>query len=147
MMLVAINTAFFAFFRCGELTAPTGSRFDVTRHLFVREKLFYPNRIHPISMTARLKYSKTDPFDRSQVITLCSIGSFTCPVKTMHLSSRSWLMDQLLFVTREVKSLMCNYFMCLLGEALSELGFASKLYSGHSFHISAATIAAADLLI
>ena len=113
MMLAAINMAFFAFLRFGEFTVPTGSSFDVTRHLFGRDILYYPNRIYPIFMTVRLKYSKTDPFGRGQVITQYSTGSFTCPVKTMHryLSSRSWLMDQLLFITREVKPLTRNYFM------------------------------------
>ena len=91
MMLAAINLAFFAFLPCGEFTILTGSSFDVTRHLSVVDILFYPNRIHPISMTVRLKHSKTDPFCRGQVITLHSTGSFTCLIKTMqrYLSSRS----------------------------------------------------------
>ena len=74
-------------------------------------------------MTVRLKYSKTDPFGRGKVIMLYSTGSFTCPVKTMqrYLSSRSWLMDQPLFITREGKPLTRNYFICLLREALSKL--------------------------
>ena len=145
MMLAAINLAFFAFLRCGEFTIPTGSSFDATRHLSIGDIFFYPNRIHPISMTVRLKYSKTDPFGRGQVITLYSTGSFTCPVMTMqrYLSSRSWLMDQPLFITREGKPLTRNYFICLLRDALSKLGFASKFYSGHSFRIGAATTAAA----
>ena len=71
MMLSAINLAFFAYLCCGEFTIPTGSNFDVTRHLSVGDVLFYPNCIHPISMMVRLKYSKTDPFSRVQVITLC----------------------------------------------------------------------------
>ena len=66
-------------------------------------------------------------------------------VKTMHryLSSRSWLMNQPLFLTREGKPLTRNYFNCLLREALSKLGFASKFYLSHSFRIGAATTAAA----
>ena len=42
MMLAAINLAFFAFLRCGEFTIPTGSSFDVIRHLFVGDILFIP---------------------------------------------------------------------------------------------------------
>ena len=95
-------------------------------------------------MTVRLNNSKTDPFGRGQVITLYSTGSFICPVKTMqrYLSSHSWLMDQPLFITREGKPLTRNYFICLMWEALSKLGFASRFYSAHSFRIGAATTAA-----
>ena len=91
----------------------TSSSFDVTRHLSVGDVLFYPNRIHPISMTARFKYSKMDPFGRVHVITLYSTGSFTCPVKTMqrYVSSRSWLANQPLFITREGKSLTRIFFL------------------------------------
>ena len=66
MMLAAINLAFFVrfFWLWGihHTNSATSSSFDVTRHLSVGDVLFYPNRIHPISTTARFKYSKMDPF-------------------------------------------------------------------------------------
>ena len=55
VMLAPIKLAFFAFLCCGEFTIPTGSNFDVTRHLSAGDVLFYSNHIHPISMMVRLK--------------------------------------------------------------------------------------------
>ena len=62
-----------------------------------------------------------------------------------YLSSRSWLVNQPLFITREGKPLTRNSFTSLMQEALSKLGFASKFYSGHSFRIDAATTTTAGL--
>ena len=97
-------------------------------------------------MTLRLKYSKTDPFGKGHIVTLYKTSRPICPVTSMqvYLNSRSWSLQEPLFVTRDLVPLTRKYFLSLLHEALDKIGVSPSLYSGHSFWMGATTTAAAS---
>ena len=144
MFIAAITMAFFGFLRCGEFTAPSASCFSSSKHLALKDAIFYPSFRNPSFMTLRFKYSKTDPFGKGHVVTLFCTPTGTCPVTAMqvYLSMRAYQPESPLLSLADGTPLTRTKFVMMLRTVLSKVGLNEDLYAGHSFRIGAATTAA-----
>ena len=144
MFIAAITMAFFGFLRCGEFTAFSASCFSSSKHLALKDAIFYPSFRNPSFMTLRFKYSKTDPFGKGHVVTLFCTPTGTCPVTAMqvYLSMRPYQPESPLLSLADGTPLTRTKFVMMLRTVLSKVGLNEDLYAGHSFRIGAATTAA-----
>ena len=124
MFIAAITMAFFSFLRCGEFTAPSASRFSSSKHLALKDAIFYPS------------------FRNTSFMTLRPTG--TCPVMAMqvYLSMRAYQPESPLLSLADGTPLTWTKFVMMLRTVLSKVGLNEDLYAGHSFRIGAATTAA-----
>ena len=75
-------TAFFGFFRLGELLAPSAKAFDPAYHLNLAD-LSANHKSDPSVIHLQIKASKTDPFHRGVTVVLGKTGKDLCPVKAL----------------------------------------------------------------
>lgn len=147
MLWAAISLAFFGFLRIGEMTCPR--QFDSSVHLTKSDISFHPNGISSKSlhMSVKIKVSKTDPFRSAVTITIGANDSVFCPVMAMknYLSKSTSLVGPL-FQYSNGTPLSRSQFTKELRLFLSQGGYNSYNYSGHSFRIGAATTAASRSL-
>ena len=136
---------FFGFLRSGEVTVPSLKLYDPESHLSVGD-VALDSLSDPSVVRVNIKVSKMDPFRRGVAVYLGKTGTELCPVAAVsaYLAVRG--------------SKQGPFFQLASGTPLSRLrialkssGFDASHYSGHSFHIGAATTAAsigiADALI
>ena len=91
-----------------------------------------------------IKKSKIDPFRRSVMISLGKSDNEFCPVSALLANlARRGSSQGPLFIFSDGSPLSRQRLVSHLRESLSVLGFNCELYSGHSFRIGAATMAAA----
>ena len=132
-------TAFFGFFRLGELLLERETDFNPRLHLAWGDN----NQQAPTVIKLHLKQSKTDPFGRGADIVLGKTGCNLCPVAAIlgYVAARG---DQQgpFFVTKEAKPLTKHVFVTEVRKVLARLGLPDHQYAGHSFRIGAATSAA-----
>lgn len=132
-------TAFYGFMRPGEFT--TGSQsFDPARDLTLSDVSF-----SPCHFTVFLKHSKTDVSGKGVSITIsksnCNYCPFTSMVRylkvrpTRHKFSPLFMLPNGFPITKE-------WFRIHLSAVSERCGLSSRLYTGHSFRIGAATSAA-----
>ena len=145
MLSAVLTLAFYGFLRCGEFTVPSGAAYSPLRHLSMQDVVFYPSFYNPTYMTVHLKYSKTDPFGKGHVVTLHFTNTLTCPVRAMkqYLETRTFDLYGPLFLFADGSALTRCQFIQYLHSLLEKVGLQAELYAGHSFHIGAATTAAA----
>ena len=142
MLWEAASLCFFGFLRSGEITVPSASSFDISRHPAFRnvsvDKLHSPTTVH-----IRLKTSKTDLSERGWIYLWASQADPLCPV--------SVLLDYLvvrgsgpgpLFMFQDGKPLARPGFVATVKGALSMAGIDSLHYSGQRFRSGAAMTAA-----
>ena len=139
MIWAACCTAFFGFFRIGEITEQsTESCSGVEVSDVSVDDLEFPStiRIH-------LRRSKTDQFNKGVNIYMGATGDELCPVSALlaYLAVRGKI-DGPLFRFKDGRSLTREGFTSTVRSALSALGYDSSEYAGHSFRIGAATTAA-----
>ena len=142
MLWAACTTAFFGFFRLGELTVPSDSAFDPACHLSPAD-VSIDSRDSPSLVRFFLKTSKTDQLHQGVPIILGRANSPICPVAaaTAYIAVRGQAPGPF-FRFRDTKPLTQDRFISAVRAALSQLGLPCSDYACHSFRIGAATTAA-----
>lgn len=143
MKWAALCTAFFGFFRLGEITAPSPNNYNPRVHLSY-EDISVDRQDNPRLITLRIKKSKTDQFCAGSEVSLARTDQDICPVAAM-LSYLAVRRDQPgpLFLFEDGRFLTQHSLISSMRLALSSLGLDPNTYSGHSLRIGAATSAAA----
>jgi hypothetical protein len=146
LMEAACLLAFFAFLRCGELTTSSSS-FSPDINLCLEDiQLVYQHET-ATEFYIYIKVSKTDPFRQGCRVHIFRHSTAICPIQAMvrYLTVRKPLSaDSLspLFLLPDYSPLSRKSFLHMLDIIMCRLGFNSKLFTGHSFRIGAATSAA-----
>ncbi len=142
MLWSAICTAFFGFFRLGEITAPSASHFDPKVHLTFND-ISIDDPVSTKVITLQIKCSKTDQLRAGTNISLARSDDDLCPVAALlaYIAIRGdrpgplFILDDGRFLTQPLLTFH-------LRQAISQLGLDPKAYAGHSLRIGAATTAA-----
>lgn len=142
MLWAACTTAFFGFFRMGELTVPSPTAFDPSTHLTMQD-IAIDKRDSPSLVQIHLKVSKTDQERKGVSIFIGKTGDDICPVAalTAYLATQN-RSEGPLFQFKDRTPLTKDKFIQHVRAALSVAGYDPSLYAGHSFRIGAATTAA-----
>ena len=130
------------FLRSGEITVPSASSFDISRHLAFGDVSV--DKLHsPTTVRIRLKTSKTDPFIEGVDVFVGRSGCPLCPVSALqdYLVVRGSSPGPL-FMFQDGKPITRPGFVAKVKEALTRAGIDSSHFSGHSFRSGAATTAA-----
>lgn len=136
--------AFFGFFRSREITVPSAESYRARQHLSF-EDVAVDSVQNPQLIRIHLRRSKTDQFGSGADIFLGRTDIELCPVVGLlaYLAVRGGDPGPL-FRQRNGKPLTKTWFIEEVRQTLSTLGYRPDLYAGHSFHIGAATAAAAS---
>ena len=143
MLWAACCTAFFGFFRAGEITVPSLGSYDSQQHLSFRD-VAIDSLQDPQMIRIHLKRSKTDQLGRGTDIFLGRADNDLCPVAALlaYIAIRGDAAGPL-FRRSNGDPLTKAWFVTEVRRALSSLGLCQAHYAGHSFRIGAATAAAA----
>ena len=143
MLWAACCTCFYGFLRSGEATVPSMTEYDKEGHLSEGD-VAIDSRNNPTVVRVHIKASKTDPFRQGVFIYLGKTGNDLCPVAavTAYLAARGRAPGPF-FRFRRGTPLSCKLLVKHVRQALCQLGIEVKHFAGHSFHIGAATTAAA----
>lgn len=142
MLWAAAVVCFFGFFRAGEITLPTLSSFDNTRHLSWGD-VATDNIEHPQMIKIHLKKSKVDQLGKGVDVFLGKTGCHLCPVTAaiQYMTVRGSAPGPF-FRFRNGNPLTKSAFTSRIREALQAMGSPEGNFSGHSFRIGVATAAA-----
>ena len=141
-MWAACCTAFFGFFRIGELIVDRQD--SGSSHCVAVEDVAVDDHLSPTVIKIRLRHSKTDQYGKGVDVYLGRTGDNNlCPVSALlaYLTIRGNAPGPL-FRLKDGKLHTTAVFTASLREALSTLGYNATEYAGHSFRIGAATTAA-----
>ena len=141
MIWAACCTAYFAFLRCSEFTAPSQKAFDPDSHLTLKD-VAVDCRTSPKIVSITIKGSKTDQFRHGHTIYLGRTGHSVCPVQAMvaYLVVRGG-QPGALFMERDGTVLTRQLFSRALKDIFDELKLNYCDFNTHSFRIGAATTA------
>jgi hypothetical protein len=141
MLWAACCTAFFGFFRMGEITAPSAQTYDSNSHLTVSDVAVDDNS-NPTVVRVHLKRTKTSQYSGIDVY-LGRTDNELFPVAALlaYIAARG-MSPGPLFRFQDGRFLTKEQFISLVRADLGILGLNSKDYAGHSFRIGAATTAA-----
>ena len=131
------TTAFFGFFRVGELVQ---NSFMIQGHALLFENVKYLPEINSVEI--KLFSSKTDQTGRGSIIIIPPSNSNICPVKALKsfLNVRPPFLGT--FFRHHLGNPVTRYqFVAVLKKCLSSLNIDPSYYSSHSFRIGAATSA------
>jgi hypothetical protein len=136
-------SAFFGFFRLGELLPESPSRFNPATGLAWGD-VAVDSHTHPTMIQFHLKVSKCDQFGAGSNIIVGRTESPLCPVSAI-LEFIKIRGDRTgpFFIDSSQKALSKQKFVSQIREILNSLGLQQDQYAGHSFRIGAATTAAA----
>jgi len=142
MLWAACCTAFFGFFRMGELTSPTMANRGPVDCVSVGD-VAVDDRNNPSLVRIHLRKSKTDQLGKGADIYLGRTDEDLCPVAALlaYMAVRGGEPGPL-FRLCDGRWLTKEIFVARVRYALSVLGYDSTSYAGHSFRIGAATAAA-----
>ncbi|CAF3553702.1 unnamed protein product [Rotaria sp. Silwood1] len=138
LMQAALTTAFWGFFRSGELFP---DKFSPRLHVTKADVQYDINCI-----IIHLKSSKTDIERRGANIRLFKNGSINCAVHALNcftLLRNSNNHDSPFFLLPNGQAFTRRAFIFNLRHLLLQLGYEASAYSGHSLRVGAATSAAA----
>lgn len=138
MLWAACCTGFFGFMRAGEFTYPTASD-----HMILVSDISVDSLHSPQVITIKLRQSKTDQFGAGVCIYLGRTRDTLCPVTALlgYLAIRPPKPGPL-FIFQDGSPLSRPKLIVHVREALAKAGIDTRLYSGHSFRIGAASAAA-----
>lgn len=141
MIWAACCTAFFGFFRIGEITMDNQTA--AKAHCVAVDDIAVDDHRTPTVVRIHLRHSKMDQFGKGVDVYMGRTGDDLCPVSAIlaYLARRRNAPGPL-FRTRDGRFLTKAMFTSRLREALSTLGYEATSYAGHSFRIGAATTAA-----
>ena len=142
MLRAACCSCFFGFLRSGEVTVPSVKEYDPQAHLSEGD-VSLDNPINPTIVRVHIKASKTDPFHHGVYVYLGKTGNELCPVAAVaaYLAARGRVAG-LFFRFVSGSPLSRELLVKHMRTALQPHGVDTSAYSGHSFHIGAATAAA-----
>uniref|UniRef100_A0A1X7SMU1 Core-binding (CB) domain-containing protein n=1 Tax=Amphimedon queenslandica TaxID=400682 RepID=A0A1X7SMU1_AMPQE len=133
-------TAFFGFFRMGELLPEKAG----APPPMLLSDLSTDSHSAPSIFQLLWRRSKTDPFGKEVKVTLSRSGKEICPVKTMSSYLTIWPRSKgPLFIWEDGNPLLKEQFVAGVRKALAEGGKNPDCFAGHSFRIGAVTTAAA----
>ena len=135
-------TAFFGFFRLGELLPESSSNFDPTASVMWGD-VALDSRDHPTMVQVRLKRSKCDQFGTGANIILGKTDLPLCPVVAIvdFIATRG-SGPGVFFERSRGQPATKAWFVGQLRPVLASAGLPQHDYAGHSFRIGAATTAA-----
>ena len=141
MLWAAFCLAFFGFMRSGEFTCPSIQAF--TPDMLSPDDIAVNSHTALSFITVHLKRSKNDPFGAGTTLHLGATGSCLCPVAAV-LGYKAYRppIPGPLFIFSDGSPLSRSSLISCLKQALSTAGVDDSGFSGHSFRIGAATIAA-----
>jgi len=136
-------TAFFGFFRLGELLLESASDFNPATSLAWGD-VAVDNPTAPRMLQFHLKKSKCDQFGMGADIVVGVTGATLCPVKAIleYIELRGNQPGPF-FLNTAKGAVTKPWFIAQIRSILSQLGLPQHHYAGHSFRIGAATTAAA----
>ena len=135
-------TAFFGFFRLGELLQSSGAEFNPRLHLSWGD-MAIDNHQAPRMVKFHLRQSKTDQLGRGVDIIIGRTGCEICPVAALlSYAVIRGTQPGPFFLKSTNRPLLKQAFVTEIRSILSTLGFPADQYAGHSFRIGAATSAA-----
>ena len=136
------STAFFGFFRLGELLLSSPKGFKPTLDLAWGD-VAINDRTNPTMVQIHLKRSKVDQFGTGANIVLGRTGEDLCPVSAIlnYIAVRGTEPGPF-FVDGKRRPIVKSHFVEEIRSILSAAGLRAQDYSGHSFRIGAATSAA-----
>ena len=137
----AFCLGFFGFMRSGEFTCPSMEAY--TPEMLSPADVAVDSHSAPSRMTIQLRRSKTDPFGVGMTLYLGHTGDILCPVTSMlaYLAVRPASPGPL-FILHNGIPLSRTRLIQSLRQTLRDAGFDDSHFSGHSFRIGAATMAA-----
>ncbi len=142
MLWAAATLAFFGFMRSGELTVPSTRSFNPEVHLTWQD-VAVDSMTNPTVIKVQLKASKTDQLRQGCTLVVGRTGDKLCPVAAViGFMVAIGRRQGPLFQYVSGKPLTQAGFVAELKAALVKKGVCSEGYSGHSFRIGAATMAA-----
>ena len=135
-------TAFFGFFRLGELLPESATKWDPSGSILWGD-VAVDSQENPTMFKIRLKRSKCDQFGRGADIILGKTAQLLCPVTALvrYISVRGSA-PGLFFQQPQAKPVTKAWFVGQLRPILAAVGLPQQDYAGHSFRIGAATTAA-----
>ena len=136
------TTAFFGFFRLGELLPDRATSFNMTTHLSWGD-LAVDNQWNPSMVQIQLKRSKCDQFGAGSDIVVGHTGESLCPVTAiMEYTTSRGDRPGPFFILPSGDPVMKPWFIAQIRTILATIGLPQQQYAGHSFRIGAATTAA-----
>jgi hypothetical protein len=136
------TTAFFGFFRLGELLPTSATAFNASTDLAWGD-VAVENRQSPRMFQIHLKTSKTQQFGPGVDVVVGTSGTTLCPVTAMaqYIAERGSQPGPF-FLNPTKTTLTKAQFISRIRSILQLLGLPHCDYAGHSFRIGAATTAA-----
>ena len=136
------TTAFFGFFRLGELLPESAAGFNTATGLAWGD-VAVDNRQDPRMVQIHLKQSKTHQFGPGVDVVLGTTGTPLCPVTAViqYIDERGSQSGPF-FLNTDQTILTKSQFVSRIRSILQLLGLQHYDYAGHSFRIGAATTAA-----
>ncbi|XP_064407704.1 uncharacterized protein LOC135352451 [Halichondria panicea] len=137
------STAFFGFFRLGELLLPSSAAYDPATCLSWGD-IAIDSRDNPSMVQVRLRKSKCDQFGKGAQIILGNTGTRLCPVSAIlrYTEARKSQPQGPFFLLSSGVPVTKMWFTAQIRDILRLLGLPQDDYAGHSFRIGAATTAA-----
>ena len=137
-------TAFFGFFRLGEILLESPTSFNLAASLAWGD-VTVDDQTTPTKVRIHLKKSKCDQFGTGADIIVGRTHSFLCPVAAIV----SYMVEQgqrpgPFFIDTGGKVLTKVRFVGVIRGVLGSIGLPQHQYAGHSFRIGAATSASLD---
>ena len=142
LMWAVACTAFFGFFRLGELL-PGSTALDQHTAVIRWSDVAIDSRENPAMVKIHLRRSKFDQLGVGADIVLGRTGHSLCPVTAIidYIATRG-PRPGIFFQLPQAQAVTKAWFVDQLRSVLSALGLPQHLYAGHSFRIGAATTAA-----
>ena len=134
-------SAFFGFFRLGELLPSSMAEFNPATSLSWGD-VAVDNHDYPRMVQFHLKRSKCDQFGAGSDVVVGVTGSPLCPVSAIlaYITTRGSAPGPF-FLDSRGKAALKPGFVAQIRSILSAIGIPSHQYAGHSFRIGAATTA------
>ena len=136
-------TAFFGFFRLGELLPESANAYKQETHLSWGD-VAVDCHDHPKMVQIHLKKSKCDQFGKGVDVVVGRTDQNLCPVSALmtYIDHRTSCPGAF-FLNSEHAIVTKSWFIQEFRKLLEKAGFPPQDYAGHSFRIGAATTAAA----
>ena len=144
VVLWAISaSAFFGFFRLGELLPESPTSFNQATNLAWGDVAVY-NHSTPRMVQFHVKVSKCDQFGAGSDVVIGRTGNDLCPVTALlrYIEVRGNLPGPF-FLDSSHHTIAKPYFIAQIREILTSIGLPQHHFAGHSFRIGAATTAEA----
>ena len=139
MCWAACCVGYYGFMRAGEFTTA-----DPSSPSICVSDAAVDSHVSPTMVRITLRRAKTDPFGKGVNIFMGATGTATCPVVALlHYLAVRPKGDGPLFIHSDGSALSRDQFVRMVKRALHEANIDATSYSGHSFRIGAASMAAA----